>query len=466
MRRSLVIAGTALATAALSSVHAHAQGSAVMTHGSCATALGAAGVASPCDDGSAILFNPAGLANQGSVVSGGVTGITTGGEFTYDVTGTKFKREQGTKAVPWGYASVRAGSRLAFGVGGFAPYGLGVDWPIGFEGRYVSYDTELKNIYIQPTVALRLTPRLSVGGGVDIVRASIRIHQRVDLATTPTTTAGVTFGNLGFSSGTDFADALLEGDGSAVTFNVGAQAKLNDKWNLGVRYLHSAKIDYDGTADFSQISTGIVLPGGNPLGLPAGTPLDAVLAGQFAAGGRLVDQNLSTSLTLPSQLVVGLAWHPVPSLKLLGDYQRTGWESFDSAQIEFKNGGPSSPLILDYQNTNTYRFGADFAATQALNLRAGFIFNTAAEKAASVSPLLPEGERNYLTAGLGYRAGPLALDLGYQHIHQSDRRGRVRSRTSTAQGPEINTGVYHVNAHVLNATLAIHFGGHGRAKNP
>jgi len=80
--------------------------------------------------------------------------------------------------------------------------------------------------------------------------------------------------------------------------------------------------------------------------------------------------------------------------------------------------------------------------------------------AASVSPLLPEAERNYLTAGLGYRAGPLALDLGYQHIHQSDRRGRTRGRTSFAQTPQqLNVGVYHVDAHVLNATLAYHFGG-------
>jgi long-chain fatty acid transport protein len=460
MRRSLVIAGTALAAAALPAVPAFAQGSGVMTHGSCATALGAAGVGSPCHDGSAILFNPAGLVNHGSVLSGGLTQITTGGKFVYDYTGNTVTREDESKNVPWGYASLRLGDRVAVGVGGFAPYGLGVSWPMDFEGRYVSYDTELKNIYIQPTVAFRVHPRFAVGAGLDVVRASIKINQRVDLATTATTTPGVTFGNLGIASGTDFANAHLEGDGNAITFNVGATAKLTDRVDLGVRYMHRAKVDYDGDAVFTQVPTGITLAGGNPFGVPAGTSLDAIVAPQFTTGGKLVNQSLSTQLTLPSQLVVGIAARPVESVRLLADFQRTGWASFDSAQIAFSDGGPSGPLILDYQNTNTFRFGADWSATDALNLRGGFIYNTAAEKAASVSPLLPEGERNYLTAGLGYAFGPLTLDLGYQHIHQSDRRGRTRSRTSFAQTPaQLNQGVYRVHAHVLNATLSFHPGG-------
>ena len=459
MRRSLVIAGTALAAAALPAVPALAQGSAVMTHGSCATALGAAGVASPCNDGSAVLFSPAALAMQGSVISGGVTGITTGGNFTYDVTGQRITREDETKSVPFGFASVRLGQKLAFGVGAFAPYGLGVSWPLDFEGRFTSYDTELKNIYIQPTLAYRLGNRLSIGAGVDYVHATIDINQRADLSTVAAS-GPVTFGQLGIPRGTDFADVGLSGKGHAWTFNTSAIVKLTDKVDLGVRYMHKAKIDYDGDATFTQIPTGLKLAPGNPLGLPAGTPVDAVVASQFAAGGKLSAQGITTQLTLPSSLTVGLAARPFESLKLVADFQRTNWASFDSAGINFQGGGPSSQLLLDYQNTNTYRFGADWSATQALSLRGGFIFNTAAEKAASVSPLLPEGERNYLSAGLGYKVGPLALDLGYQHIHQSDRRGRTFPRTSISQTPaQINNGLYHVKAHVLNATLAYHFGG-------
>lgn len=460
MRRSLVIAGTALVAASLPSAAA-AQGSAVMTHGSCATALGAAGVAAPCDDGSAVLFQPAGLANHRSVLTAGVTGITTSGSFTYDLTRERIERESSTTPVPFGYASYNFGGRFAAGIGVFAPYGLGVDWPMEFEGRYVSYDTDLKNIYIQPTLAVRVAPWLSLGAGLDFVRSSLAINQRVDLSEQGVPGQQFNFGALGIPRSTDFADANLEGEGSAITFNLGATIRPSDVLSVGVRYMGEAEVDLDGDATFTPVATGLTLAAGNPLGAPAGTPVDALLAAQFADGGRLADQGLSTSLTLPAQFVVGLAITTFESLKVLADYQWTGWDSFDVARIDFSDNGPDSDLILDYQDTNTWRLGADYAASDRLNLRAGFIYNTAAEKDASVTPLLPENERNYYSAGIGYRlARGLAVDLGYQYVNQADRRGRVRSRTSLAQSAEeLNAGVYSVDAHVLNLTFSYRFGG-------
>jgi long-chain fatty acid transport protein len=443
-----------------------------MTHSSCATAMGAAGVARPCEDGSAVLFNPAAIANQPGVVGLGWTGIRTGGSFTYDLTGEQIERDPSTASVPFGFASMRLGRRFAAGIGAFNPYGLTSEWPVcdvatprcddvNFEGRYVSYRTQLKNIFIQPTVAFQATPWLSLGAGLDVVMATLEIHQRADLAFLTVPGQAFTFGNLGVPSGTDFADVKLAGDGTGITFNLGASARVNEKVSLGVRYMHSTEIDYDGDADFTPVATGLTLPFGNPLGAPGGAPVDALLAGQFATGA-LVDGDIATTLTLPAQLVIGAAFRPLERLTLLADYQWTTWEDFDQATIEFDNtSSPDQLLVLDYQNTNTFRFGGEFGATDALALRAGFIFNTAAEKAASVSPLLPEAERNYYSAGIGYRlpAG-LGIDLGYQFIDQADRRGRVRGRSSLSQTPQqLNFGVYHADASVFNVTLSYRFGG-------
>jgi len=456
MRRSLVIAVAALASAA---GHAHAQGSAVMTHSSCAVALGAAGVARPCDDGSAVLFNPAAVATQRSAIGVGWTGVTTSGSFTYDRTGEVIDRKEETSSVPFGFATYRVNDRLGVGLGVFNPYGLTVDWPLDFEGRYVSYKTKLQNIYIQPTVAYQATSWLSVGGGIDVVAANIEINQRLDLATTPLPAGqapfpGATFGNVGVPSGTDFANAVLSGDGTGVGFHLGALAKVTENFSVGVRYLSPVKVDYDGTADFTQIPTNATLP--------TGVPLDAALAAQFAENGPLADQGIETNLTLPAQLVVGVAVRPIRTLQLLADYQWTGWSSFDAAPIDFQGNGPDQTLVLDYQNANTWRLGAELMATPALALRGGFIYNTAAEKRYSVSPLLPEAERNYITAGAGYRFdNGLGIDVGYQHIDQSARRGRVRGRSpgmTLEQLQALNVGVYEVDAHVLGVTLSYRFG--------
>lgn len=472
MRRGLLRVGTALAGLMAAALPAHGQGSAVMVHGSCATAMGAAGVADPCEDGSAVLFNPAALAMQPSVVGVGWTGITASGAFTYDFTGERIERGESTSSVPFAYLNYRFNDRVALALGAFAPYGLGLDWPAcpvadprcggtDFEGRFVSYDTSMRSIYIQPTIAYQALDWVSVGAGVDYVRGSIDIHQRVDLATTPLPAAlapfpGATFGNFGVASGTDFADVGLSGEGSGLGFHFGALARFTERFSLGVRYLSAVEIDYEGDADFTQIVTNAALPNG--------VQLDPLLTAQFQDGAPLADQGLTTRLTLPAQAVVGAAIRPVPALLLLADYQWTGWSSFDEAPIDFQSDAAADQtLVLDYRDTDTYRLGAQFDTNEALTLRAGFIYNTAAQEEFSVSPLLAEAERNYYTLGLGYRfTDVLRVDAGYQLVDQSDRRGRVRGRApglTDAQLQALNVGVYESEVNVFNVTLSYHFGG-------
>ena len=172
MRRSLLCAGVTLAALAGGASTALAQGSAVQPHSSCGTAKGAAGVAAPCQDGSAVLFNPAALALQSSVVGIGWTGITTSGGFTFDdqFGGARIEREERTSSVPFGFANYRISDRLAAGIGVFAPYGLGVFWDetgdTDFEGRFVSYDTERREGTFHPLPARPVVdlPRISAAG--------------------------------------------------------------------------------------------------------------------------------------------------------------------------------------------------------------------------------------------------------------------------------------------------------------
>jgi long-chain fatty acid transport protein len=471
MRRSLAIASAAAVACVAAGTPLGAQGSAVMTHGSCATAMGGAGVGDPCDDGSAILFNPAALVQSPSVLTLGSTAITAGAEFTYDRTGETVARDESTTNVPFGYASYRFSDRVAAGIGLFAPYGLRLDWPAcsvedinannctdpGFEGRFVSYDTKLANIYVQPTLAVQATPWLSVGAGVDYVMAEIDINQRLDLAEqqVPGRPAGFTFGQVGVRAGTDFADANLNGTGTGLGFHLGVQARLGNVISVGARYLSEVEIDYEGDARFTQINTGFVVPGGGPID-------PQLAASRFAADSALSAQTISTGLTLPSQIVVGVAITPMERLRVLADYQWTGWSSFDEAPLDFAV-LTDQTLVLDYQDTDTWRLGAEFGATDALSLRAGFIYNTAAEKEFSVSPLLPEAERNYYSAGIGYRIGRgLGVDVGYQLVDQAARRGRVRGRAPGMTDAELearNVGVYQSDVHLWNVTFSYRFGG-------
>jgi len=401
-----------------------------------------AGVASPCDDASGVYFSPGGLAMQGSNVSVGVTLVRASGSFIYDPgmqpTGTSqtVKRDWETVPVPQAFASYKVSPRVAVAVGAFAPYGLTLEWPVcptsdphcagtNFEGRYTGYDNSLRSIYVQPTLSFAVVPgHLSIGAGLDYVHSTIEVHQRADAPT------------IGLR-GTDIADAELSGSGNGITGHVGAVLRAGEKTSFGVRYLHSVKVDLDGDADFTQI--------------PTGTVFDPLLAAQFAANGPLADQGISTSIKFPSQLVVGVSYRPLEIVNLLFDWQHTTWSTFDKFDIDFANASAADrTLNLNYRNTNTFRFGTQIDWSDALAFRLGYRYNNAATPRGT--PFLPEGERNYYTAGLGWRPfHALSTDFSFQYIHQPDRRGAVRPDEPTV-------GIYTAKGMTFGFTLAYHFG--------
>jgi len=177
---------------------------------------------------------------------------------------------------------------------------------------------------------------------------------------------------------------------------------------------------------------------------------DPLIALQTQPGGPLANQGISTTVKLPAQIVAGVSFRPIDPLNLLFDYQRTKWSSFDAFNIAFENGS-AKVLNLNYKDTNTFRFAAEYGWSESLALRAGFRYNTAATPRAT--PFLPENERNYYTAGIGYRVTRgLSADLSYQYIHQPERFGAVRP-----DGPIV--GTYQANGQVFGFTLAYHFGG-------
>src|SRR6266513_125199 len=180
-----------LMTAALPMVLG-AQGFGIYEQNTCTMGRGGTAAAAPCADGSAIFFNPAGLAGlKGGHASAGVTLIHVMGGFTDDLFQQTTDLKDPLLVVPQVYVSYGLTPDLGVGIGLFAPYGLETKWPLSFDGRFAGYDNIIKTYYVQPTVAYQVTPWLSLGGGLDIVHGSVELHQRLDLSQTPLIVGGV-----------------------------------------------------------------------------------------------------------------------------------------------------------------------------------------------------------------------------------------------------------------------------------
>ena len=432
-----------------------AQGFSVNEHGTCAMGRAGTGVAAPCDDGSALFFNPAGLASVPSgrtQISVGGVFIAPTGSFTQDATGLSSDLNNKVFPVPALYLTHGFSDRFAAGLGVFAPYGLTTDWPTDAIGRFSSFKSIIRNIYVQPSVAAKLGKYVKVGAGFDINFLHLELNQRADLAEVETSPGGPTFGNLGIPAGTDFAEAKITGSKTGVGYHVGLILQPTDKLSFGVRYLSRQKIDdIDGDAEFKQVPTGILLPPGNPLGLPAGTPLDAVLAPQFQPGGPLVKQGGATAVRLPEQLSLGVAFRPTDKLQLLVDYGMQNWKVWDTIVLDFSILGPTT-LPQDFVKTHSWRFGGEYGVGSSSVVRAGFLTHSGAAPDENVTPTLPEGGRTEFTAGFGTRLGGSGhIDLAYQYIDQADRRGRSREAGTP------NDGIYTFKAHLFGATLTWNF---------
>ncbi len=460
MRPRAVLCAATLVAATVFAPKARAQGFSVYEHDACTMARGATGVAAPCAGGSAVFFNPAGILGSATKfnIEGNLTLIAPTGSYTDSASRAQMDLNKRTFPVPAGYLTYQLSPRLAAGFGVYAPYGLTTDWPTGGMGRYLAYKTSIASLYFQPTIAFAVTPKIQIGGGPIYVHSTAGVHRRVDASTTGIPGTPLTLASLGVPTGTDFADAYFNVSGNGWGFHVGAIVKPTDKLSIGARYLSQVKINYTGTATFTPVSTGITLAAGNPFGVPAGTPLDAILAAAFLPDSVLSNQSASTSITMPWQVVAGLAYKLTDAVTVLADWQHTNWSSFKVLDLSLAI-APGINAAENYGNTDAFRGGLDWQATPKVAVRLGGLFHNGASPDQSVTPLLPEGNRWEATAGVGIKLMPqLRLDLAYQYLQQQDRRGRlIDPPTGIAPTPAMNTGIYNFKANLFGASLALGF---------
>jgi len=429
--------------------------------GSCAVARGFATTAAPCDDASSIFWNPGALPKAtGFSFYGGAAIIQINGDFTRDTSFTTYQGDVPNSVVPHIFLNYRGAGRLAYGIGAYVPYGLTSQWSDSFPGRFSAKKASLQTIYVQPNIAFQLTDNWSVGGGPIWGHSTVELIQAIDLAPIATP-AGPTFGQLGIAARTEFARVRLKGSSNAFGFTLGVHGKLTPTWDMGVRFLSQVSFSYDNAdATFEARPTGLFLAPNNPFGLPPGTPVDALVASQFTAGGALTAQKASTNIRHPAQIQAGFAYTGLEATTVSLDYAYVGWKSFNQLPVTFAGSAPSKVIVEEYNNTSSIRFGIERRLTNGYALRGGLAAATSAAPNQTVTPLLPEMDRGYGMLGAGIPFGRFGLDAAYAHIFTSGRRGRIDERTATmtsAQALALNSGFYTLNANIFSLSLKANF---------
>lgn len=391
-------------------------------HGARATGMGGAFVARALD-GSAIFFNAAGLGFQKGInVLAGTTLIFPSTTFTGPTPATTQTSMVSQIFYPSNlYISYSLKENWVFGLGVYNPYGLGTEWDKDWVGRQLTVKTDLQTFYINPTVAYKVNDKLSFGAGVSYVLASAKIKYRVATYSSllPPTPAAV--------NGT----AALDGTGNGISFNVGAIYKPMDKLSVGVSYRSLAKIEFSGTATFTDM---------------------LALQTYFPGGTGTV------TLPMPSNLQAGVAYQVTPQLTVEGDFQFVGWSSYDQLVISIPN-GPASPLgvlqksptpaVKNWDDGMLFRIGGEFQLNDKMALRAGFIMDFTPQPTSKVEPMLPDADKTDISIGAGYKVNEkLHVDVSYLLVLFADR---------TTLSSNVFPGTYKSSASLVSLNFGYQF---------
>ena len=451
---------------------APAQGFGLNEIGSCAVGRGFTVTARPCADASTLFWNPAAAVRlEGLQLYAGAATVSIAGDYTEDITGIQYKPDVPIEVPPHLFATYKVSPRVAAGLGIYVPYGLTSQWRTDFPGRFSAIKASLASIYVQPTLSLDVIPnRLSVGGGPVFGHSTVELYQAVDLSQqfVPGSST-VRFYNVGIPAGTEFARAKLKGDANAWGAQFGAQLKLTNALDVGVRWLFAMDFEYeDAEATFTQTPTRIVLPAGSLPGQTTAVPLDGLLAAQFATGGALTTRTGSSRIKHPGQVQAGLNFSGLPRTNLAVDYTWFSWSDFNELPVTFNgaNPPPSRVIIEDYENSHRYGVSVEHTLDNRFGgyvnnwaLRAGFSAATSPAPDETVTPLLPEQPRKNYTIGVGVPFSPrFGLDLAFLKVDTDGRRGRIVERESRSQTAEdLNGGFYRLNANIFSASIRASF---------
>ena len=395
-----------------------------------ATARGEAFVAT-ADNPAAVYYNPAGITQlEGSNFRGGIYGIYF--DPTYRPpdgalnSGNTYHIDNKLAAAPNFFCTqALKNSPLSFGLGVYAPYGGSVSWPQDTGFRAVALESSLQYVTLNPVMALKLAPGLSIGGGVMVNYANLELMQGLRRFENPVLT--------------DFF--RFAGDGWSVGYNLGLLWQPHEKVAFGASFRSTAAVSFSGQTEFER-----------RVQIPE-THLSAQADFRF-----------------PLTAVLGISYRPTPKWNLEFNADYTDWSSFGSATIHqaapasgwppYLNQWPQDiPVMLDWQPSWMYEFGVTRYFDNGWHVSAGYVFNENSVPDGYYLPTTADLDRHFFSVGVGRKGRRFDFDFAYQFGYGQDRTV-TGSRPPSQPVPTVDRladGTYDFISHAVLVTVGMHF---------
>jgi len=403
------------------------------------------------NDWSGMFWNPAGLVwSKGLKAGVSFEFITPSATYTAaQVNGMPFsgtsnaaiKNEPKTFMMP-AFGVYYSNEKVAYGLGFWAPFGLGAKWDLLNTSKYnpaypeFEYEDDLKVLALQPTFAYKVSNRVSVGVGLTLMYADIMMRQ--PHYTPNPITYNPSYAPLKAALGASvlspfdqfLTETYLEGNGMGFGASFGVQYKPIETLTLGASLKWYNDIPLDGTVNAETYYAKD--PGNVKLTLDQLLALNLITAQQYqtllgAYSGvkatAVAKTDVKADLPLPLNVGLGFAYSGIENLLITGDVALTQWSAWDVIKVNDTDGNKVSELKQNWENGIRMGLALEYSLALAnAKLRASFYSEPNAAIDETMNPTIPDiNRRNVIVLGFGLPVGPFEAGLMYEHIFIGDK---------------------------------------------
>jgi long-chain fatty acid transport protein len=245
-------------------------------------------------------------------------------------------------------------SPLSFGIGAFAPFGLGVVWPEDTGFRSLAIESRMTFLTVNPVVAWKVHPTLSLAIGPTINYSKVKFTR-------------------GLAAPTDYFE--FKGSDFSFGFQAGLLWQPHAQWSFGVNYRSSTTMNYEGD---SKYNPGITIP-------PAAT---------------------TAKVAFPQIITAGASYRPTPDWNFEFDVDYSDWDTLNTVTLEGTSnlGFPIDlPLQLDWKGSWLFEFGVTRQLKNGWWVGAGYFYCTETAPNETFTPAIPDTVLHVGSVGFGHK---------------------------------------------------------------
>lgn len=340
------------------------------------SALAGAGQAARAQDASTIVTNPAGMTRlPDHMFTGGLQAMD--GDISYRLDDDSGRKNPGDIMRFFPNASAfytqKLNDALYAGVGLYGNYGLGIDFGNWAGDRLIKKSTMVA-MTLSPSLAYKLSERVSVGGSVN-----------------------VNYGFLSLTRNVDNEDEKQNDHDWALSYRLGLLMELTDKTRAGIAW--TSKTDYDFNIDAKA---------------------------RFPNLPNVEYQiPVSAQVRAPQQIMLSLVHDFNKTWSLMGDLGWQDWSQFGSPQVSVA--GQDANRKNRLKDSWHTALGLQYRPTELWRINAGIAFDSTVYKTQNdVALSLPTGDEWRFATGAQYQITPQS-NIGFAVSYLNMQSSRVQS---------------------------------------